>query len=52
MTNSVVSKPTGCKAISDLVLVTKEKSTEERIIKIILGCVIKFSERISKHMYD
>lgn len=50
--NSVVSEPTGCKAILDLVLVTKENSIEEPIIKIILGCMIKFSERISKHFYD
>lgn len=41
--NSVVSETTGCKVILDLFLVTKENRTEEPIIKIILGCVIKFS---------
>lgn len=50
--NSVVSEATGCKVILDLFLVTKENRTEESIIKIILGCVIKFSEGISKSMYD
>lgn len=50
--NSVVSEPTGCTVILDLFLVTKENRTEEPIIKIILGCVIKFTEGISKLMYD
>lgn len=45
--NSVVSEPAGRKVILDLFLVTKENSTEEPIIKIILRC-----ERISKHMYN
>lgn len=50
--NSVVSEPTGFKIILDLFSVTKENSTEDPIIKIIRGCVIIFSERISKHTYD